>query len=183
MNLLKPTTFFTLLALSMLLTACSSHIPAEIKQPVEGAPDILKTQLNPGQHSGQNVRWGGTILHVENKQDTSWLSIVGFPLNSYGRPLKSAESTGRFIAIVDEFLEPIVYTNDRQITFSGTFIKTESRKVGEYSYDYPVIEVEHYYLWPVVTTPDANHQPYWWHDPWYDPWYYPANPYHLRPRP
>jgi len=179
MNLLKQTTSIAFLAFFMLLTACSSHIPAEIKQPVDDAPDILKTQLNPGRYTGHNVRWGGTIINVENKQDTSWLSIVGFPLNSDGRPLESAESTGRFIAIVDEFLEPIVYTNNRVITFSGTFIKTESRKVGEFSYDYPVIEVKHYYLWPVITTPDTNHHPYWW----YDPWYYPANPYHLRPRP
>jgi outer membrane lipoprotein len=177
MNLLKPTTFLTCLALSMLLTACSSHIPAEIKQAVEDAPDIQKIHLDPNQYIGRKVRWGGTILQIENKQDTSWLSIVGFPLNSYGRPLQSGESTGRFIAIIDEFLEPKIYTSDRQITFGGTFVKTESRKVGEFSYDYPVIKVEHYYLWPVVTTPNTNHPPYWW----YDPWYYPAHPYHLRP--
>jgi len=179
MNLLKSTIYLISLALFMLLTACSSHIPAEIEQAVENAPDIQKTQLNPNQYTGQKVRWGGTILHVENKENSSWLSIVAFPLNSNGRPLKSVKSTGRFIAVINEFLEPIVYSNDRQITFSGTFIKTESRKVGEFPYDYPVIEVEHYYLWPVVTSPNTNHYPYWW----YDPWYYPENPYHLRPRP
>ena len=179
MKVLKPTIQLIFLALFMMLTACSSHIPAEIKQSAENSPDIQKTQLNPSQYIGHNVRWGGTILQVENKQNASWLSIVGFPLNSYGRPLTSVESTGRFIAIIDEFLEPIVYTNDRQITFSGKFIKTESRKVGEFLYDYPVIKIEHYHLWPIVSTPDTNHYPYWW----YDPWYYPANPYHLRPRP
>jgi len=167
------------IAFAMMLNACSSHIPAEIKQPLENSPDIQKIQLNPSQYTSHNVRWGGAILHVENKENSSWLSIVGFPLNSYGRPLTSVESTGRFIAVIDEFLEPLVYTNDRQITFSGTFLKTESHKVGEFSYDYPVIKVEYYYLWPVETTSDTNHHhPYWW----YDPWYYPANPYHLRPR-
>ena len=180
MNLLKPCTFLTFLTLSMLmLGACSSQIPTEIKQSAKDAPDMQKVHLNPDQYIGHKVRRGGTILQTENKQDTSWISVVGFPLNSYGRPLQSTNSTGRFIASVDEFLEPIVYTNDRQIAFSGTFIRTESRKVGEFSYDYPVIKVEHYYLWPVVTTPETNHLPYWW----YDPWYYPGHPYYLRPTP
>ena len=175
----KLYTSITLLVLTMLLTACSSHIPAEIKQPVKDAPDIQKTQLNSNLYIGRKVRWGGKIIQIENKQGSSWLSIVGFPLNSDGRPLKSAESTGRFIAIVNDFLEPQVYATDRQITFSGTFLKTEPRKIGEFTYNYPVIEVKDYYLWPVVTTPDANHPPYWW----YDPWYYPAHPYHIQPYP
>jgi len=183
MNLLKAYTLITGLAFSMLLTACSSHIPAEIKQPIEGAPDIKNIHLSSADYIGHKVRWGGTILQIENKQDTSWISIVGFPLDSNGRPLQSGESTGRFIAIVGDFLEPLVYANDRQITFSGTFFKTESRKIGEYSYNYPVIKVQQYHLWPVITAPAPDYPPYWWYDPWYDPWYYPAHPHYLRPNP
>lgn len=173
MNSLKPYSFITYLAFIMLPMACSSHIPAAIKQPVPNAPSIQRAQLHTSDYIGQPVRWGGKILQIENKQDASTLSIIGFPLNSNGRPILSGESTGRFIAVVDEFLEPVVYKNEREITVSGTLLGTESRKIGEFSYDYPVVKVEHYYLWPVITIPDTYYRPYNpWYDPWYDPWYY-----------
>jgi len=186
MSLLKPCTFTVCLAFTMLLTACSSHIPAEIKQPVLNAPSIQQVRHSSSEYISRKVRWGGTILKTENKQNASWLSIVAFPLNSDGRPMQSGESTGRFIAIIGEFLEPLVYTREREITISGTLLRTESRKIGEFSYDYPVVKVEHYYLWPPLATLDTDYPPYWWHspwyDPWYDPWFYPSRPYHLRPK-
>ena len=180
MILLKSYVFTACLAVAILLTGCSSHIPAGIIQPVHTAPSIRQVQQKTADYIAEKVRWGGAILHTENKHKASWLSVVAFPLNSNGRPVQSAKSTGRFIAIVDEFIEPLVYASDRQITFSGTVLRTESHKVGEFLYDYPVIKVDQYYLWPPITTLDTNYPPYWWHDPWYDPWYYPAHPHYLR---
>ena len=133
------------LIFTMVLPACSSHIPLHIRQPVEDEPAIEQVHRNMDSYLTQKVRWGGTIVHTENKQNTSWLSIVAFPLNSEGRPLQNTKSPGRFIAIVDEFLEPLVYNTDRQITVVGTIVASESRNVGEFLYDYPVIKVQHHF--------------------------------------
>lgn len=166
------------IAFTLILTACSSHIPPEISQPIEGQPSIEMARLKATDYVEKPVRWGGTILHTENKQNTSWITVVAFPLNDYGRPSQSGESLGRFIAIVDEFLEPLVYNTDREVTVSGTLLRTESRKVGDFTYNYPVVKVDHYFLWPPVETYERDYPPFWW----YDPWYYPY-PYHVhRPR-
>ena len=130
----------------------------------------------------QKIRWGGIILNTENKQNASWLTIIALPLNESGKPLDSDQSPGRFIAIVDEFLEPLVYSPDRQITVTGHLIRTETQQVGEFSYEYPVIQVEHYYLWPAKPEQTYVDYPPYWHNPWYYPygysWPYPYYPQH-----
>lgn len=178
MDLLKPFAFTAWLASILWLPACSSHIPPEIKQPIQNSPSITQAGKDANAYIKQKVRWGGTILETENKQDSSWLSIVAFQLNGEGRPSQSGTSPGRFIAIVDDFLEPLVFNADRQITVMGVLQGIESRKVGEFQYDYPLIKVEHYYLWSPISKTDYEYPPYWWHDPWYN--HYPSHPYYIR---
>jgi outer membrane lipoprotein len=166
------------LVLIISMSACSTHIPPEIKQPIEGAPGIGQVRDQPDAHLSRKVRWGGVILDTENQQDTSSLTIVAFPLRDNGEPRVSDQSTGRFIALVDEFLEPTVFTSEREITVTGTVLKTQTRDVGEFAYEYPVIQVQNYYIWPVKEDPTYVHYPpYWWYDPWYP--YYPIHyPHH-----
>jgi outer membrane lipoprotein len=162
------------LVLILLMAACSSSIPVEIRQTLVNAPGVALVRGQPDSYLSQQVRWGGMILETENKQNSSWLTIIAFPLSDRGEPQTSARSPGRFIARVDEFLEPLVYGRDRLITVKGSFSKTEMLMVGEYPYLYPVIDVEHYYLWPVKQVPHyVDYPPYWR----YDPWYYPGYPW------
>jgi outer membrane lipoprotein len=167
----------------MLISACSSHIPPEIRQAVDDAPDVAQVRQQAEAYMSQKVRWGGVILNTENKQNTSWLTVIAFPLSDNGEPQVSDKSPGRFIAIIDEFVEPLVYSHDRKITVTGNLLRSETLKVGEFPYEYPVIQVDHYYLWPAVQEPpDINYYPYWWYDPWYYPYYpgyYPYYPHHL----
>jgi outer membrane lipoprotein len=167
----------------ILMSACSSHIPPEIKQPMEGSPSVAQVRSHVDSYLSQKVRWGGVIVNTENKDNASQLMIVAFPLDDDGEPQVNDQSSGRFIAIVDEFLEPVVYSSDRSITVVGTVLRTETLDVGEFPYEYPVIQVEHSYLWPVKEDPDyRDYPPYWWYDPWYPyyPYYYPYYPHPRR---
>ena len=162
------------LILMMTITACSSSVPVEIRQELSNAPSVAQLRNNPGAYIAQRVRWGGMILKTENKQNTSWLTVIAYPLSDSGVPLASARSPGRFIAIVNEFLDPLVFSRDRFITVKGDFFKTATLMVGEYPYLYPLIEVDHYYIWPEKQEPYyADYPPYWG----YDPWYYPGYPW------
>lgn len=181
MKLIKPTIHTGLLTLTVLISACSSHIPPEIRQPLDGAPSVAQAREQADAYQSQRVRWGGVILDTENKHDASWLTIVAFPLDDEGEPRDSNQSTGRFIAIVDEFLEPMVYNSDRQITVIGSLLRTETLKIGEFPYEYPVVQVEHYYLWPPKPEPANIVYPAYWYDPWYNP-YYPWQYPHYPPR-
>ena len=180
----KITTLVTCFILAMLVSACSSHIPPEISLPLDNAPTIQQVHDNPNNYLSQKVRWGGVILSNENKQQSSWLTIVAFPLSDGGKPQVSDQSPGRFIAIADEFLEPLVYKRDREVTLTGTVIRTETIKVGGFPYEYPVIKVDHYYLWPLRTVYEGpDYDPYWRYSPYYPYYpYYPWSPYYY-PRP
>ena len=160
-----------------LVSACATNIPTEISQPLEGSPGVEQVRQQPAAYLSQKVRWGGIIVQTENKHDTSELTIVALPLADNGEPNDSDNSPGRFIAVIDKFIEPQVYSPDRKITLTGRVLKTETRKVGEFPYAYPVIKVEHYYLWP--PEPEQvyiDYPPYLWYDPYY-PWRYPYYPY------
>jgi|GEM_PF-2141366 len=53
------------------------------------------------------VRWGGTIVSIENKADgTSSLEIVSRPLGYAGRPVRNDQSDGRFFAEIDDVVDP-----------------------------------------------------------------------------
>lgn len=171
MNVCKSTPIAILL---LMLSACSSNIPMEISQDVADAPSFSQIQKQPDSYLGQPLRWGGTILNTQNKQNATWVTIVAFPLSDSGRPMESDSSPGRFIAVIDDFLEPLVYTKDREITVRGKLIGNETIKVGDFPYPYPLLKADNYYLW--ATKPeiiDVN-PPYYWPyypSPFYNPRY------------
>lgn len=172
--IIKHVNHFGWFVVILLITACSSNIPVEIRQNMEGAPTVAQVRDQPEDYTSQRVRWGGVILEMENKQQSSGLRIIAFPLKDNGKPRMSDQSTGRFIAMVDEFLEPLVYSPERLITVTGELANSETHKVGEFPYLYPVIEVDSYHLWPKIPDPESVDYPtYWRYDPWFQPYYFP----------
>lgn len=166
------------LAFIIMLPACSSNIPPEIRQELDNAPNVAQVREQLDSHIEQSIRWGGVILKTDNQQSSSKLTVIGLPLSSQGRPQQSDQSEGRFIAVVDEFLEPSMFTRDRQITVTGHILRSETQKVGDFSYEYPVVAVDQYYLWPKRIKSDyENTYPY----RYYDPWYFHGHYYYARP--
>ena len=63
-------------------------------------------------------------------------------------------------------------------TVTGQVLRAENLKVGEFLYEYPVIQVDHYYLWPPEPEQSySDYPPYpWMYGPYYPlyyPYYYP----------
>lgn len=160
-----------------LLTACASNVPEVIKTAPPNNPGLEQVREQPLEYMSQSIRWGGIILETENTQHETWLTLLALKLNSVGKPVISDNSVGRFIAIVPQFLEPAVYARDRMLTVRGKVLRVETRQIGEFSYQYPVIQVEHHYIWPKETEPSYYDNPPWWYDPWYGPYYPYYHPY------
>ncbi len=167
------------LGVTIFLSACSSQIPSNIRHSIDGAPELTQVGANPKAYLSQGLRWGGIILATENREKFSRLTIVGFPLNDNGRPSITSTSPGRFFADVDDFLEPLVYSRDREITVIGKLVKTEVSKVGEFDYEYPVVDVEEFYLWPLRPKTVNYNPPYY--SPYYRPYFNPYYPFHTWP--
>lgn len=159
--------------LTTLVAGCASQVPREIREAPAGSPSEAAVRVEPDKYVGTRVRWGGKILKVENRPNESWIEIVSYPLESSGRPDEERASGGRFLARNTGFLDPAVLATGQAITVTGTLESGVSRLIGEFSYKFPVVKIEAYYLWPVLPPPSYP-PPFWWYDPW---WPYPHHRY------
>ncbi|MGD2113123.1 MAG: Slp family lipoprotein [Gammaproteobacteria bacterium] len=172
--------------LAVLLTAgCASPVPLAIRQGPPDSPTPATVRAQPGDYAGRAVRWGGVLIATGNRAHATRLTVLARPLASDGRPGAGDISLGRFIAVVPEFLDPRVYAPDRLVTVTGTLRGSETGRVGEHPYIYPVVAAQAWYLWPEPAAPHGEPHPWWyehwygpwwygpWYDPWYDPWYSP----------
>lgn len=159
----------------VVLSGCATQVPAPIAAPPSNNPSIAQVRAQPSDYQGIKARWGGTIAEVENREQETVLLIVGLPLDDDGRPQVDAASQGRFMAKINGFLDPVVYATGRMVTVAGTITGSESRQIGSYPYLYPIVAVEHYYLWPRRQRTSADCYPcydsFFWHGPMIFPGY------------
>ncbi len=136
-----------IILLSIALTACSSMPPV-----LENAPAIAvqlnEVRNNVAAYQGKPVRWGGTIIEVENEADSSRIQILYYPLNSTGRPVVTENTQGRFIIQSRNFLDPAIYKKDAKITVTGALNGSAERTIGKKVLLLPVIDLENSFLWP-----------------------------------
>ena len=134
---------------SLLLTACSNNLPANIKT----APSsdlkyrhILAEEVDT--FIGKQVRWGGKIIKVMKHGNDSLIEIQNYPVNRYGLPLLNLPTRGKFIAKSAHVFDPGIYLEGLLVTFSGTLgpetTRVEKRKIRFL----PVVNVTDVHLWP-----------------------------------
>jgi len=156
------------MALILLLAGCAtSSAPLLIRTPPFGNPSVDEVRTNAAKFTGAAVRWGGKIAKVENRKTDTLIVIVDQELERRGRPYEGSATGGRFMARVEGFLDPAIYTKDKLMTIAGTIEGEATRPVGQFMYRMPVITVNAIKLWE----PLPDYDPYY-----YDPWY-PYQPY------
>ncbi|MEO8801822.1 MAG: Slp family lipoprotein [Rudaea sp.] len=158
-------------ALAVLMLAGCATVPPQL------AGDQFST-MTPQQavasaSHGERVRWGGELLKVEPKSDSTCFEVMSRPLWSDARPKRRGESSGRFIACSKGFYDPELYRKGRDLTVVGQVDGSEQHKVGEYNYTYAHVAADHVHLWPVRDDRDQ-------YGPWpryYDPFWGPYDPF------
>ena len=162
--------------MTLVLVGCSSA-PDEIASENEEALVSYKVAKHQGEKvEGQPARWGGVIADVRNAEDHTILEVVSFPLQRWARPEVSDNSQGRFLAVVNDFIDPDVYKKGRAMSFLGVIGQTQQGKIGEYVYTYPVIEASGYYLWKPerkTSNVEIDYSPLWFRHNFYSPYYPP----------
>ncbi len=131
-----------------LLTGCASRVPIEIRTPPVPAISPAEVQKQPDAYRGHAVRWGGDILTVETREKETEIEFLAKALDSSGKPEDGDVSLGRFLARVEGFLDPAVYTQGRSATVRGVVEAVTERNIGERAYVYPVVRAHTLYLWP-----------------------------------
>ncbi|EGM76054.1 outer membrane lipoprotein, Slp family [Rheinheimera sp. A13L] len=160
---------FVAVALSLMILAGCASYPEQVRI----ADNVALTSYENA--AQQNVdfgtaRWSGVIAQVSNKADKTRLEVVYFPSGTNGRPAVSDQTKGRFVAYIKGFLDPMVYQPGKSVTVLGELSRSETGKVDEYEYRYPVIKDATVYVWPkqeerievIETWPMMRPYPYYW---------------------
>jgi len=177
----------------VLASGCSS-VPKPIDVP-EGEAltsyEVVSANKNNTSFLSSKARWGGKIVKVENKQDVSEIEVVFFPENSFGKPRTGQPSAGRFKAIVEGFVDPIVFEKGRLITVVGEVSAPQTALIGEQAYQYPTLTALGYHMWKETSEVDVDafaFSPFGFHarynraffSPWYDPFWGRSNRVRVR---
>ena len=103
---------------------------------------------DPDAYKEKKVILGGVIAQTTTRTGETELEIVQKPLDSANMPETTDRSEGRFLVIVDRFLDPLIYKKDRKITVAGEVVGSQVRKLDNLDYRYPVIKSQEIKLWP-----------------------------------
>jgi outer membrane lipoprotein len=159
---------FSLLPIVLLLVACASPVPTMIRTPPANPVSLAEVQRDSDAYAGKQVRWGGSILSVENRERSTVVILLARPLDAEGEPRAEADPLGRFMAEIVGFVDPAELPVDRLLTVVGAVTGVRVQDVGEYPYRYPVVAATSRWLWPK----QEPLTPYYGYpDPWFSPWY------------
>ncbi len=182
---MKPIQLILMLCL-LLLAGCAHPISKGLRHQVDPALSFHQLLLSPDTHVGKKVVLGGIIVETRNLKNVTEIEVVEKELDCFGYPEFGDESRGRFVFRKPGYLEAAIYTKGRMVTGGGTLVATQSGKIGEVEYEFPVIAVEELKLWdaPAPGYGYPRYGPYgarWGPYPYnpfyfnriYGPWYYP----------
>lgn len=175
---------FFLLTLSVfVVSSCAINQPS----PPSGELPVSSVTVKEAQGMSSStlsdnllVRWGGTIARIDNRKDgTTLLEIVSRPLYGGGRPIHNDRSEGRFLAVINSFLDPEIVKTGRDITVLGRLEGLENGKIGESEYTFPRLAAVNYRYWKPRSAAPPGHFPHWYaypyrrYDPFWDDWPFP----------
>ncbi|ELY3543647.1 Slp/YeaY family lipoprotein [Cronobacter turicensis] len=151
------------LALSVLLLGGCVSVPDAIKgtSPMP-QQDLVRVMNAPQLYIGQEARFGGRVVNVDNQQGKTRLEIATLPLDSAARPLLGQPSRGRIYADVNGFLDPVDFRN-QLVTVVGPITGTMEGKIGSSPYKFMVMQVNGFKRWRVTQQVMMPPQPI---DPW-----------------
>lgn len=101
-----------------------------------------------GNYTGSMFIWGGFIAAVRNTEEGTYLEVVQNPIDKYGYVLDTDVSGGRFLALSEEDLDPLIYERGRVLTIAGELKGDKKVKIRkDKDYVYPVLEIIELNLW------------------------------------
>lgn len=115
--------------------------------PIDVAPGAAAAAIE--RYHDAEVVWGGRIVEVRNRANASEIVIDAYPLDSGQRPRLKEPSQGRFIAVLQGYVESYDYPQGRFLTLSGKVDGSVSGIADEQPHLYPVVRAEGLHLWPV----------------------------------
>lgn len=157
--------------IALVLSGCVSVPDAIQGSSPTPQQDLVRVMAAPQLYVGQESRFGGTVVGIENQQGHTRLEIATVPLDSGARPILGEASRGRIYADVNGFLDPVDFRG-QLVTVVGPIVGTVEGKVGTTKYNFLHVQATGYKRWRVTQQVVMPPQPI---DPWVfgpHPWNY-----------
>ncbi len=156
-------------AVTLALSGCVT-VPDAIKgSSPTPQQDLVRVMNAPQLYIGQEARFGGKVVGIENLQGKTRLEIATVSLDDGARPALGEPSRGRIYADVSGFLDPVDFRN-QLVTVVGPITGTTEGKVGNTPYTFMVMQVNGYKRWRIMQQVMLPPQPI-------DPWFWGAGPH------
>ncbi len=154
---------FGVLLFFLLLQGCFP-ISKQLRSQADKALTFQQVFQNPDAYKGKIVIWGGEVVETINQKDgTTLIVVLQRPLDWTQEP-EFRRSEGRFVILVEGYVDPYVFRRGRRITVAGEILGKKVMRLGELEYPYPLLLSKQIYLW-------GQHYYYPYPYPYY--WYYP----------
>jgi outer membrane lipoprotein len=165
----------------LLFSGCTHAISEKSRKLVD--PSLTMERLETGADAlkGHYAMLGGVIAGTKNTGQGTSVEVVQFKLDSYGYPVESVHSAGRFLAKSDKFLDPMIYRTGRLMTVVGEVKGKAAIPLDEMKYSYPVIAIKESHVWVAGDTQRSYAYPACYPGPYY--WGYDLPPYWNHPPP
>ncbi|MBL0812841.1 Slp family lipoprotein, partial [Klebsiella michiganensis] len=145
------------------LSGCAS-VPDAIKGTTPTPQQDLARVMNaPQLYVGQEARFGGKVVSVQNQQGKTRLEIATVQLDDAARPELGEASRGRIFADVNGFIDPVDFRG-QLVTVVGPIVGVVDGKVGNTPYKFMLMNATGYKRWNVVQQVIMPPQPMM--DPW-----------------
>jgi outer membrane lipoprotein len=132
--------------LALALAGCATVPPLDASGARTGLrPYQVANEESPGETV---VLWGGMIVEVANREGSTEVEVLAYPLDARQRPQLERATEGRFIAVLPGFVEPLDYPAGRFVTLRGRLVGIREGRIGERDYVYPLVGVQAAHVWP-----------------------------------
>lgn len=142
---------------------CAPPFPEELLRTVDRSLSLERLRSDPGRYRGTVVMFGGMIVDVKNTGEGTFIEVLQQPLDRRGRPERTDQTEGRFLARSGEYLDSAVYLAGRDITIVGEVSGERTLRLGEIDYRYPVITIRDLRLWEPSGGPRVHFSIGIWH--------------------
>lgn len=125
----------------------STGIPASIRQPPRQDLQLAQVRQDSSRYADNSVRWGGTILSLQNIEGWTRIRVRAYPLDELGRPQTDSSDLGVFVVQAKVPFDKPTYAQGREITVAGTVHADMQRQNIAKQAQVPLLTAEDLYLW------------------------------------
>lgn len=176
----RKTKIAALIFISVFMASgCASVVSRDTLRGVDKtlSPATVQAASDAEVYNGRRVVWGGLILGLNHKKNSTIVEVFSTPLDSAYMPTGTVfegSRSARFLIESPGFLDEVIYSKGSGITVVGIVEGVRKRAIGEMDYPYPVVTPVEIHLFDMTVKeyPDTYPSPYMWG---YS--YYPYDPY------